>query len=98
MSKEGDYFLSHNCPTFVGHVEHISNVSQNVGHVSCFLLKNQRGDPVNISYFCTFSYIFSLFFNSEIKKTEEYEGHISKVSSFLVLTFEYQRESLTFII
>ena len=59
--KVDGYFMSHKCPTNVGHVGHISNVPQNVGHISCFLLKHQRQYPLNISNFYTFTHIFSLF-------------------------------------
>ena len=36
-----------------------------------FFTKTIKGGPYNISYFCTFSHIFSLFFNSEIKKIDK---------------------------
>ena len=55
------YFWYHNCATHVALVAHTLFVPQNVAHISCFLLKHQRGDPLNISNFYTFSDIFSLF-------------------------------------
>ena len=57
------------------------NVPKILGTYFMFFLKTPKG-TLNISYFYAFSYIFSLFFNSEIKKLRNMRDIYQKYQVF----------------